>query len=154
GPRARRRRLLTRPSLTKASSGMIFTPFDVYTIGRLLVGHTLNGEVAAVSGRARRLVEHLHDLPPDARSGAFAAPLTTCPDHEAPVQALADVDPLGPAPEAAAGRSAHLGDLEAHQDAGRFIWRDHLVRAHLNLLSSDPKVGKTYLTLELARRIY
>ena len=68
---------------------------------------------------------------------------------------MADEDPEGPAPTTATKiRSAHLGDLTSAQDAGRFIWTNWIVRGHFTLLSSDPKVGKTHLGLDLAGRIY
>ena len=51
-------------------------------------------------------------------------------------------------------RSAHLGDLTSCQSAGRFIWPNWIVRAHFTLLSSDPKIGKTHLALDLARRLW
>ena len=51
-------------------------------------------------------------------------------------------------------RSAHLGDLTSCQAAGRFIWLNWIVRAHFTLLSSDPKIGKTHLALDLARRLW
>jgi hypothetical protein len=51
-------------------------------------------------------------------------------------------------------RSAHLGDLAISQQAGRFVWKNWITRAHFTLLSSDPKIGKTHLALDLARRIY
>jgi hypothetical protein len=37
---------------------------------------------------------------------------------------------------------------------GRYLWSNWLVRGHFNLLTSDPKIGKTHLALDLARRIW
>jgi hypothetical protein len=70
------------------------------------------------------------------------------------VMELAAVDPRGPEPVAAKRRSAHLGDLAAASGASRFVWPSWITRAHFTLLSSNPKVGKTRLGVEIAKRVY
>ena len=49
-------------------------------------------------------------------------------------------------------RPANLGDL-GNDDKSRFVWGSWLTK-HINLLSSDPKIGKTFVMVDLARRIY
>ncbi len=46
-------------------------------------------------------------------------------------------------------RPANLGDL-ARDDKSRFAW-DGWFTKHINILSSDPKIGKTFLMLDIAR---
>ena len=50
-------------------------------------------------------------------------------------------------------RTANLGDLSI-DNRGRFICPGFLIRDHFNLLSSHPKIGKTHMGLDLAKRIY
>ncbi len=99
--------------------------------------------------------EHLAGLPKKARPAAWLAMLAARPEAAELVRALAEINPDGPAPSIQSKpRSAHLGDLAGFQSAGRFIWPFWLVRGHFNLLSSDPKIGKTHLALFLAWLIW
>ena len=136
---------------------MMPDPLVHWALSRLLSGAPINEELEAVSGPYRRLVDHLAALPVGERQGAFNGFLTGHSADEAIdiIKAVADIDPTGPAPSHKAKRlTAHLGDLAGFQSAGRFVWPNWIVGSHFNLLSSDPKIGKTYLTLDLARRIY
>jgi hypothetical protein len=97
----------------------------------------------------------LDGLPPEDRQGAFDGFLCGRSDAVQLVKALADIDPDGPPPEAeATRRTAHLGDLAGANVSGRFIWPRWIVRGHFTLLTSEPKVGKTRLMLEIAKRIW
>src|SRR5262249_32795575 len=51
-------------------------------------------------------------------------------------------------------RSAHLGDLAESEVNGRVVWPGWVVRGRLNLLSSGPKLGKTHLMPDPARRFW
>jgi AAA domain len=134
------------------------SPYDAWNLSRVLSSKmALNGELATMAEAFRPIAEHLGKMPLKARDGAFQGYLMGQPDRNAIIQALADADPLGPAPSTAfanANRSAHLGDLTSDQSAGRFIWLNWIVRAHFTLLSSDPKIGKTHFALDLARRLW
>ena len=77
-------------------------------------------------------------------------PIRTRSSRRSPIRTRGDPPPI----VGTKRLTAHLGDLVSCQSNGRFIWPYHLVRGHLNLLSSDPKVGKTHLGLDLAYRIY
>ena len=141
---------------TGESSGLP-GPLEAWCLGRALSGSALNGELEGVSSRYRRLLDHLNGLPAGDRHGAFRAFLTSRSDDEAKeiINAVADIRPEEPAPVIEPKRlTAHLGDLSRSKPADRFVWANWLVRNHFNLLSSDPKIGKTYVTMALARRIY
>ena len=132
-------------------------PYDTWALACLVAGGDGNGELEHVSSPHRRLCDHLATLPLEARQPALTAFLKSRSEAEeqAVILALADIDPEGPPPTSEAKRlTAHLGDLTAFQSAGRFIWQNWIVRGHFNLLSSDPKIGKTHLALDLARRIW
>ncbi|MFI5458036.1 MAG: AAA family ATPase [Isosphaerales bacterium] len=123
----------------------------------MLSGSALNGELEGVPTHYRRLLDHLVGLPVENRRGAFMAFLTSRSDDEAKdiIKAVADIRPNEPAPVPETRRlTAHLGDLSRSNGADRFVWNNWLVRGHFNLLSSDPKIGKTYVTMDLARRMY
>ncbi|MFI5459775.1 MAG: AAA family ATPase [Isosphaerales bacterium] len=132
-------------------------PLICWGVARWLSDAPLNGELDAVSGPYRRLLDHLAGLPAGERQGAFNAFLMReTPEEEAAIiKAVADQDPKGPPPAPKVKRlTAHLGDLAGFQSTNRMLWLSWLVRGHFNLLSSDPKIGKTHLMLELARRLW
>ena len=130
-------------------------PFDAWVLRRLLSDQPLNGEIDLLSGVHKAIASYLANIPLQGRQPAWDAMLAVTPGRDELIKAVAAVDPLGPAPATAVKRrSAHLGDLTTSQAAGRFIWPNWIVRAHFTLLSSDPKVGKTHLSLDLARRIW
>ncbi len=130
------------------------SPFDAWVLRRLLADLPLNGEIGQMTGIPRMMADYLAGAPLQGRQPAFDAMLAVMPDRVGLITTLAGVDPQGPAPVTAKRRSAHLGDLTTSQATGRFIWPNWIVRAHFTLLSSDPKVGKTHLGLDLARRIW
>jgi hypothetical protein len=130
-------------------------PRDAWTLRKLLAGQPVNGELEALSGPFQGIGAHLVTLPPEERLGAWGGFLAGKVNAAELNQALAAVDPLGPAPEAVtARRTAHLGDLSGANGAGRFLWKDWIVRGHFTLLTSDPKLGKTRIGLELAKRLW
>jgi hypothetical protein len=134
---------------------MMPTALDKWVLAALCTGQPVDGELARVSRPFRTVAVLLAGMPPPARRSHLGFFLLGRPDGAALLDDLKRVDPRGPAPADEPSRlTAHLGDLAAYQGAGRFIWPGWLVRGHFNLLSSDPKVGKTHLTLDLARRVY
>src|SRR5262245_6179622 len=88
---------------------MHFSALDSHLFARLLAGINPNGELAGVSPPWGRLARHLAGLGPEERSRAWQAARTLCPNADAITMAVADADPEGPPPEAAAGRSATWG---------------------------------------------
>jgi hypothetical protein len=134
---------------------MSIRPYDAWVFGRLLVGANCNGELAGVSEPWRPLASFLNGIQPSERLTAWQAATMLRADRDALIKAVADADPLAPPPALSAQRlTAHLGDLTGFQSAGRFVWLSWLVRSHFNLFSSDPKIGKTHVALDVARRIF
>jgi hypothetical protein len=139
--------------------------YEAWVLGRLLHWGDIpkeGGGVLSLSPPWDSLAEHLEGLSPEVRYLAwegFLAGLSGV-ERELLVAAVMDHDPLGPPPQAdpAASqvplRAAHLGDLGSLSQNGRYLWTPWLVRGHFNLLTSDPKVGKTHLALDLARRVW
>jgi hypothetical protein len=120
----------------------------------------LNGELSTVSPRVRQLLELLGQQR-TAEDRALVLQTISAGLGEQDLRTLMDVDPWGGEPPAEpAGRP--LPDRSPRLDAlvdppdgkSRFLWMNRLVRGHLNIVSSDPKVGKTTLFLELARRLW
>lgn len=131
------------------------SPYDAWVLVRVLSDQPVNGELAAMSDAWRPLAEKLAAMPPAFRQSGLDCFLAGRSDRDAIIKALTDVDPLGPAPiQSTARLTAHLGDLAGYQSTGRFIWPHWIIRGHFNLFSSNPKIGKTYVTLDLARRIW
>jgi hypothetical protein len=136
---------------------MMPTPADCHVLAKVLAGKPLDGEREAVSGHFRRLVDRLDELRPEKRRDAFDGFLLSCSADAATavIKAVADIDTTGPVPSPEVKRlTAHLGDLAGDPSHSRFVWPNRLVRGHFNLLSSDPKIGKTYVTMDLARRLW
>lgn len=119
--------------------------------------------------RIARLAEALRECRPDVHAHLLrvAFPTVTKVELDALMLQIVNAvavddrgEPLAPTPEAAAGpegngvvRTAHLGDLANHI-GDRMLWTGYLVRNHINLLSSDPKIGKTHLCLAMAKRLF
>lgn len=130
-------------------------PLEAWALARAVAGFGLNGEAAVLPDPARRMVDHLCGLPDTDRPTAWAAMQAARDDGPEWVKAMAGVDPREAAPGAGTERlTAHLGDLSAANEAGRFTWPRWIVRGHFTLLTSDPKIGKTRVGLELAKRLW
>jgi hypothetical protein len=128
---------------------------DVWLLRRQLAGQDLNGEVETLAGPLGRLARHLNGLTMEERQPTLEVFLLGFPGAEELIRRMAEVDPLGDTPEPGQPRrTAHLGDLSEANASGRFTWPRWFVRGHFTLLTSEPKVGKTRVGLDLARRIY
>ena len=134
------------------------TPYEAWVVGKALSGQLVTAdELAAMSEPWRTLAEKLIALPLTEHALILEIFLAGRLERDGIINAIASQDAMGPAPALATAsvvRSAHLGDLTSCQTAGRFIWPNWIVRAHFTLLSSDPKIGKTHLALDLARRLW
>ena len=135
---------------------MIPPPFDAWVLAKAISEQPITAaDLAAMSEPWRELAERLAAAPAARHGMILEAFLIGRSGKNEIIEALKNADPKGPAPTPGSIiRSAHLGDLTSCQSAGRFIWPNWIVRAHFTLLSSDPKIGKTHLALDLARRLY
>jgi hypothetical protein len=127
---------------------------DVYAIARLSAGLPLDGEVESTSEMFRPVVVDLAATELERRQTTLDWLLRIHPRRAEIFKAINDARPFEPMPAEPARRAAHLGDLAQANDSSRFLWNRHLVRRHANLLVSNPKVGKTYFSMDLSRRLY
>ena len=133
------------------------TDLDAWVLGRQLIAHPLNGELEAVSGRFRPLVDHLGAVAPEGRQTALAGFLCGCPDAADIIAAVASIDPCGPPPEVPTGHDrsyATLADIERVISTQAWLWKGWLAGGVLNVLASEPGTGKTRFALDLARRLW
>jgi hypothetical protein len=138
-----------------ASKHPPFKTAVAWHIAGVLSNNNVNGELDNAPEPWRSLIAHLASLPADDRPIAWKGFLCGRADARTLVDAVAAVNPADPPPEPETERrTAHLGDLAAANEAGRFVWPRWIVRGHVTLLTSDPKIGKTMICLELAKRVY
>jgi hypothetical protein len=135
-----------------------------------MVGHEPNGELAGLPEPFRSMGEHLANVDVDdaltgaarqealavARAPLWRAMLAALPDHrEALTRALADADPLGPAPtREAVAQFATLADIARIVSAQPWLWPGWIASHVLNAVAAEPGVGKTRFALDLARRLW
>jgi AAA domain len=135
---------------------MMPAPFEAWVVAKLMANMSVDApELAALSKAFRPLAERLAATPSASRPALLDGFSLRLLDPAALVKTIGDADPMGPPPAPRPLRlTAHLGDLAGYQGASRFVWPSWIVRGHFNLLSSDPKIGKTFVTLDLARRMW
>jgi len=137
---------------------MSMAPPDAWAFARILFGQkNSSGEYDAPSDAWRPLAEKLVVTPLDGRQLLWEVFLMGRPDRDAIVLAMAKVDPLGPAPEAANNsiRSyATLEDIALIMSSQPWLWRGWIASGVFNALAADPGIGKTRFALDLARRLW
>jgi hypothetical protein len=134
---------------------MRISPPDAWTFGRVLCDQPLNGELDALAEPWKTMAAHLAAMAVADRQAHWQAMLAARLDHDELIKALADVDPLGPAPAPEAGLSfATLADVALVLSAQEWLWRSWLAVGVLNALASDPGIGKTRFAMDIARRLY
>ena len=149
---------------------MTIRPRQAWTFARLLIGESVNGEAQDLTGPYRSMADYLAKVKPDkpargkARKEALAAVrgdlweamLAARPDRDELVKAVADVNPLEPAPETdeTPDRCATLADLRRLVADTRWPWPGWLAAGVLNALAADPGTGKTIMAADLARRLW
>jgi hypothetical protein len=91
-------------------------PCDAWVLRRLLVGHTLNGELEAVSTPLRRLADHLASLPSEGLQGPCDGFLAGRDDAAEIIGVLADVDPEGLLPDQGDGGVPRVPSVLSSQE--------------------------------------
>jgi len=89
---------------------------------RLLTGHDLNGELDTLPTPLKEMGEYLAGLDKKARPTAWQAMMAARPDRDELIKALADVDPLGPAPQVQTARFATAADVRRIMTSIRWLW--------------------------------
>jgi hypothetical protein len=132
------------------------SPRDRWIIARLLSGSEVNGELEHVSDSTRRLCDHLAMIPVKKRPDALAAFLKSVPEPKERelVLALAEIRPEDPAPEEPARIYATLADVAETISEQQWLWEGWIAFGVLNVLASDPGVGKSRTSMDLARRLW
>jgi hypothetical protein len=149
-------------------------PYDAWIVSQLLYGQDIPDQGGTAKARAtaragqgaregrgapvRAVAEHLPDLPMELRVVAWNGFLAgqSGVERELIISEVADQDPTALPPaedERERPGWTHLGHLSGMvAPAGRYLRHNWLVRRDFNLLTSEPKVGKRHLALDLARR--
>ena len=81
--------------------------------------------------------------------------LAARPDRDELVMAVSAIDPTGPLPALGNIVSyATLAHVARTVSSQAWLWKGWLAQGVLNVLASDPGVGKTRFTLDLSRQLY
>jgi hypothetical protein len=129
---------------------------DAWTFARVLSGQPVNGEQDRMSEPWRPLAEQLAAMPLEGRKLHMDGVLAGRSDANAIISAMAQVDPLGPAPPTVVPTRSYatLEDIAKIVAAQPWLWRGWIASGVLNAVASDPGVGKTRFALDLARRLW
>ncbi len=150
---------------------MSIQPNHANVLRRLITGDSLDAELQTLAEPWKSMAGCLMQVVVDetvqrqdrsealarARAPLWDAMLSARTDRDSLILALANAPGTGQGSDLAgspAPRAAHLGDLSTANLSGRFIWPQWIVRGHFTLLTSEPKVGKTRLGLEIAKRLW
>jgi hypothetical protein len=126
----------------------------------LITGRPINGELEGVSGPFRRFADHLATLPLEDRQAALSGFLTSRSkaDEDELILALADTDPEGPAPTPEATENSQVrfrltcaDDIEPM--SVEWQWYPRVPQGMLSLFAGDPKLGKSFVTIDLAAAV-
>ena len=104
---------------------MIPTPFEAWAWTRVMSGQPINGELAAMSEPWRLMAERLATTPLEGRQSGLKWLLLAHPDRDAIIEAMAQVDPSGPAPPVGTPRQRANGPRSASKHYPRctlFQW--------------------------------
>jgi hypothetical protein len=129
-------------------------PYDSWVLTRLLCGQALNGELAAVSSPLRPLADHLVALPLGERLAPWEGYLFGRPDRDEVIKALANVDPLGPAPATQPRRYATAADVFQATGNTPWTWEGWIPPNRIVGIAAGEGVGKTRFVLDLCRRVW
>jgi hypothetical protein len=133
---------------------MLIEHRDRWLISRSLVGHDLNGELETASAPVRRLLDRMSALPLEARQAAWDGFLCNFDDPAALVMALAEVDPMGPAPEATPAAFATVADVRRALTGTRWVWPGWIPAGRVFGIAAFEGVGKTRTAADLHRRVH
>ena len=132
------------------------TSRDVWALSRVIADCLAEDDLQGVSRPFKPLIEHLANLPVDARQIALHGFLNhPSMDRSAIIRRMDDDDPSGPAPEGKSDDApATLEDVRAGDSRSQFVWYPWIAAASISAIAAFEGVGKTRLALDLARRIW
>jgi AAA domain len=131
---------------------MRISPPDAWAFGRVVCGQSLNGELHVMAEPWKTMAVYLAALPIAERQIHLQAMLAARPDHEAFVKALADENPLGPAPQGPIVRFATAADIRRNHIQTRSIWEGWIPASSVIGIAAPEGVGKTRFLMDLLRR--
>jgi hypothetical protein len=131
---------------------MTISPPDAWAFGRLLCDQPLNGELDTMTEPWKTMAAHLAALPVADRQIHLQAMLAARPDRDELVKALADVDPLGPAPQVQTVRFATAADVRRNMAQVRSTWEGWIPASSVIGIAALEGVGKTRFLMDLLRR--
>ncbi len=128
--------------------------FDAWLFARLSSGQPCDDLIKAIHPRFRALAEFLAGIEPSVRPIAVGGYLASQRDRDAIYKAVADADPLGPAPPSSANlRPACALDLDQAAAGVQWAWPGWIPRGRVSGVGGFEGTGKTRFALDLARRV-
>jgi hypothetical protein len=129
--------------------------FDAWVFARLASGQACDDLIESTHPRFRPVAKYLAEMDCSSRSQAFGCYLSGQSDRDEVDKAVADADPLGPAPTLAADRRPACA-LDLDQAAGgvQWAWPGWIPRGRVSGVGGFEGTGKTRFALDLARRAY
>ncbi len=133
---------------------MTISPADAWAVARLLADQSLNGELDTLPEPLKAMAQHLAGLGKKARPAAWKAMLAARPERDELVKAMADVDPLGPAPQLQTARFATVADVRRLITATPWTWELWIPAKRIFGVGGFEGTGKTCFFMDLVRRIW
>jgi hypothetical protein len=127
---------------------------DAYVFRRLLVGHTLNGELDSLSPEWRPLGDVMNPLAAPDRKTAWEGALSLRGDSPEIRKAVIAADPLGPMPPTSFEPFATAADVRRLVSTSRWLWSLWIPDSSIFGVAAYERTGKTRFLLDLARRIW
>ena len=129
--------------------------FDAWVLSRLVSGQRCDEFIDATHPRFRPVAKYLAETDRSSRSIAFGCYLAGQGDRDEVCKAVADADPLGPAPSLTAERRpASALDLDQAAFGVQWAWPGWIPRGRVCGVGGFEGTGKTRFALDLARRAY
>lgn len=144
---------------------MRLSPYDAWVLARLQADVPIEGDLTRASAAVRPLAEAMAGCPWAERDRLFSGFLLHLEDPDAFLRAIADTDPMEPAPagEGTDGASApwSLGDLPVRVTRAsdivarpvEWLWQGRVPLGMLTLWAGEPKQGKSFVSLALAAAV-
>jgi hypothetical protein len=129
--------------------------FDAWVLSRLVSGQSCDEFIDATHPRFRPVAKYLAKTDRASRPPAFGCYLAGQRDRDEVFKAVADADPLGPAPSLTADRwPASALDLDQVAFGVQWAWPGWIPRGRVSGVGGFEGTGKTRFALDLARRAY
>jgi hypothetical protein len=133
---------------------MTTPPLAAWVLRSLLCGHTLNGEIDSLTGVHKVMATHINSIPEQDRQTALAAMAALQLDPNELTLAMANADPLAPAPSVQLVRFATVGDIRSVMSSAQWEWEGWIPASRVVGLAAYEGVGKTREAMDLCRRVF